>query len=372
MPCSRFRFVDLERLDEHRRVAAVPAGLLQRGDQQVRRCRARCWRNRSGAWSRGRSRHAAPLGQRDDLVEASGSRTGRHMPGCRGAAAAGAPCARSVFSSASVKSSVNQPVTLRRRRSSWSACGSANSGWSATSVVSPISFSCRATSTAVLGRHQVGLDQVGALVDRQFVGRQRVLGPLAAGAAVGDDDRAATADCGDARAWPPPAGVRWRSQAMRTGAKRKYVRKPLRSATLPDPSRSGRCISRSTDRRYEAEPDIRTSVLDLCREHLGLTGSKKGCDHGQCGACTVLINGRRVNSCLTLAVMHQDDEITTIEGLGTPEALHPLQARVRHAMTAINAAIARRARSVRRWACSTRSSKGWPSHVERRPERVRP
>ena len=61
------------------------------------------------------------------------------------------------------------------------------------------------------------------------------------------------------------------------------------------------------------------------REHLGLTGSKKGCDHGQCGACTVLINGRRINACLTLAVMHQDDEITTIEGLGTPERLHPLQ-----------------------------------------------
>ena len=77
---------------------------------------------------------------------------------------------------------------------------------------------------------------------------------------------------------------------------------------------------------YDAEPDIRTTVLDLCREHLGLTGSKKGCDHGQCGACTVLINGRRINSCLTLAVMHQDDEITTIEGLGTPEHLHPLQA----------------------------------------------
>ena len=82
---------------------------------------------------------------------------------------------------------------------------------------------------------------------------------------------------------------------------------------------------------YDAEPDIRTSVLDLCREHLGLTGSKKGCDHGQCGACTVLINGRRVNSCLTLAVMHQDDEITTIEGIGQPGNLHPLQdAFVRH------------------------------------------
>lgn len=82
---------------------------------------------------------------------------------------------------------------------------------------------------------------------------------------------------------------------------------------------------------HEIDPDIRTTVLDLCREHLGLTGSKKGCDHGQCGACTVLINGRRVNSCLALAVMHQDDQITTIEGLGTPDNLHPLQAAfVRH------------------------------------------
>jgi len=77
---------------------------------------------------------------------------------------------------------------------------------------------------------------------------------------------------------------------------------------------------------YEADIDIRTSLLDLCREHLGLTGSKKGCDHGQCGACTMLVNGRRINGCLSLAVMHQDDEIVTIEGLGTPENLHPLQA----------------------------------------------
>ena len=76
----------------------------------------------------------------------------------------------------------------------------------------------------------------------------------------------------------------------------------------------------------EVEVDPRTSLLDLLREHLGLTGSKKGCDHGQCGACTILVNGRRINSCLTLAVMHEDDEIVTIEGLVTPEALHPLQA----------------------------------------------
>ncbi len=82
---------------------------------------------------------------------------------------------------------------------------------------------------------------------------------------------------------------------------------------------------------YQADPDIRTSLLDLCREHLGLTGSKKGCDHGQCGACTMLVNGRRINSCLSLAVMHQDDEIVTIEGLGTPDNLHALQsAFVRH------------------------------------------
>lgn len=76
---------------------------------------------------------------------------------------------------------------------------------------------------------------------------------------------------------------------------------------------------------YELDVDIRTTVLDVCREHLGLTGPKKGCDHGQCGACTVLINGRRINSCLTLAVMHEGDEITTVEGLGTPEQLSPLQ-----------------------------------------------
>ena len=72
--------------------------------------------------------------------------------------------------------------------------------------------------------------------------------------------------------------------------------------------------------------DTRTSLLDLLREQLDLTGSKKGCDHGQCGACTVLLDGRRVNACLTLAVAAQGYEITTIEGLGTPDNLHPVQA----------------------------------------------
>ncbi len=76
--------------------------------------------------------------------------------------------------------------------------------------------------------------------------------------------------------------------------------------------------------------DMRTTLLDTLREHVGLTGSKKGCDHGQCGACTVLLNGRRINSCLTLAVMHDGDSITTIEGLGTPDHQHPLQAAFVH------------------------------------------
>lgn len=72
--------------------------------------------------------------------------------------------------------------------------------------------------------------------------------------------------------------------------------------------------------------DPRVTLLDALREHLHLTGSKKGCDHGQCGACTVIVNGRRINSCLTLAVMHEGDQVTTIEGLGSPEKLHPMQA----------------------------------------------
>jgi xanthine dehydrogenase YagT iron-sulfur-binding subunit len=77
---------------------------------------------------------------------------------------------------------------------------------------------------------------------------------------------------------------------------------------------------------HSLQIDPRTSLLDCLREHLHLTGSKKGCDHGQCGACTVHINGRRINSCLALAAMHEGDEITTIEGVGQPGNLHPVQA----------------------------------------------
>ncbi|HEY4284352.1 MAG TPA: 2Fe-2S iron-sulfur cluster-binding protein, partial [Chthoniobacterales bacterium] len=79
-------------------------------------------------------------------------------------------------------------------------------------------------------------------------------------------------------------------------------------------------------KKHAVRIDPRTTLLDCLREHLHLTGSKKGCDHGQCGACTVHINGRRVNSCLCLAAMHDGEQITTIEGLGQPENLHAMQA----------------------------------------------
>ncbi|RJG20986.1 aldehyde dehydrogenase iron-sulfur subunit PaoA [Massilia cavernae] len=77
---------------------------------------------------------------------------------------------------------------------------------------------------------------------------------------------------------------------------------------------------------HELNLDIRTTLLDALREHLHLTGTKKGCDHGQCGACTVIADGRRINSCLSLAVMHEGSDVTTIEGLGSPGKLHPMQA----------------------------------------------
>ena len=84
-------------------------------------------------------------------------------------------------------------------------------------------------------------------------------------------------------------------------------------------------------RRHALDLDPRTTLLDALREHLGLTGTKKGCDQGQCGACTVIVNGQRINSCLTLAVMHAGDEITTIEGLEEDGKFHPMQAAfVRH------------------------------------------
>src|SRR5438270_4807920 len=93
---------------------------------------------------------------------------------------------------------------------------------------------------------------------------------------------------------------------------------------LPATSKSIRLKVNGT--AHQLTVDTRTTLLDALREQLGMPGTKKGCDHGQCGACTVHVNGRRINSCLTFAVMHEGDEVTTIEGLGQPENLHPMQA----------------------------------------------
>lgn len=96
------------------------------------------------------------------------------------------------------------------------------------------------------------------------------------------------------------------------------------AASRPPPQADIKLTVNGQARRLQLDP--RVTLLDALREHLHLTGSKKGCDHGQCGACTVTVNGRRINSCLSLAVMHDGDEIGTIEGLGRPGRLHPMQA----------------------------------------------
>jgi xanthine dehydrogenase YagT iron-sulfur-binding subunit len=94
----------------------------------------------------------------------------------------------------------------------------------------------------------------------------------------------------------------------------------------PDMEGAVPLVLRINGQEHALRVDPRTTLLDCIRETIALTGTKKGCDHGQCGACTVHVNGRRVNSCLSLAVMHDGDEVTTIEGLGTPDAMHPMQA----------------------------------------------
>ncbi len=128
------------------------------------------------------------------------------------------------------------------------------------------------------------------------------------------------------------------SSAVTTGVAAAIVGRQSLAATPPtDPESPGGSDSpriegsvpltlrvNGTEHRLDVDP--RTTLLDCLRERLALTGTKKGCDHGQCGACTVHVNGRRVNSCLSLALMHEGDEITTIEGLGTSDALHPMQA----------------------------------------------
>ncbi len=97
-------------------------------------------------------------------------------------------------------------------------------------------------------------------------------------------------------------------------------------AELPSIEGAVPVVLRINGKDHQLHIDPRTTLLDCIRETVALTGTKKGCDHGQCGACTVHVNGRRVTSCLSLALLHDGHEITTIEGLGTPEALHPMQA----------------------------------------------
>jgi xanthine dehydrogenase YagT iron-sulfur-binding subunit len=105
-------------------------------------------------------------------------------------------------------------------------------------------------------------------------------------------------------------------------------RRDARTAAKPTRTGDGtEKVSFTVNKRpLSLDLDPRTTLLDALREHLHLGGTKKGCDHGQCGACTVLVDGRRINSCLTLAVMHEGQEIVTIEGLGTPDAMHRMQA----------------------------------------------
>ena len=110
------------------------------------------------------------------------------------------------------------------------------------------------------------------------------------------------------------------------------------------------------------DADARVTLLDALRHHLDLTGSKKGCDHGQCGACTVLLNGRRINACLALACMHDGDEITTVEGLGAPGTLSPLQeAFVRH--DGYQCGYCTPGQVVSATAMLDEADKGWPSFV---------
>lgn len=100
----------------------------------------------------------------------------------------------------------------------------------------------------------------------------------------------------------------------------------LQAQTSPPAPKQIQVSLKINGESHTLEVEPRVTLLDALRERLQLTGTKKGCDHGQCGACTVLVNGRRVNACLRFAVMHEDDEVVTIEGLGTADHLHPVQA----------------------------------------------
>ena len=119
------------------------------------------------------------------------------------------------------------------------------------------------------------------------------------------------------------AGLLTSAGPVATAFAQRSVKEPLPSPIAKDAVPVTLTVN---GKKHDLRIDPRTTLLDCLREHLHLTGSKKGCDHGQCGACTVHINGRRVNSCLCFAAMHEGEEITTLEGIGQPENLHPVQA----------------------------------------------
>jgi xanthine dehydrogenase YagT iron-sulfur-binding subunit len=127
-------------------------------------------------------------------------------------------------------------------------------------------------------------------------------------------------------------------------------------------AKTSRTTLRINRQEYVIEADPRTTLLDALREHIGLTGTKKGCDQGQCGACTVLLNGRRINSCLTLAVMLEGDDITTIEGLSTGDALHPMQAAF-IAHDGFQCGYCTSGQICSAVGMLTEAAAGWPSHV---------
>jgi xanthine dehydrogenase YagT iron-sulfur-binding subunit len=134
----------------------------------------------------------------------------------------------------------------------------------------------------------------------------------------------------------------------------------MAAQTAPVPSEHVRLTVNG--RRYAADLDPRTTLLDAMREYFGLTGSKKGCDQGQCGACTMLVNGQRINSCLALAVMHDGAEITTIEGLAEEGVLHPMQAAfVRH--DGFQCGYCTPGQICSAVALLAEHRAGWPSHV---------
>ncbi len=115
-------------------------------------------------------------------------------------------------------------------------------------------------------------------------------------------------------------------------------------------------------RKYALDLDPRTTLLDALREHLALTGTKKGCDQGQCGACTVIVNGLRINSCLALAAMHDGDEVTTIEGLAEDGDLHPMQAAFLH-HDGFQCGYCTPGQICSAVALLAEHKAGWPSHV---------